>query len=500
MALFRRKDQYEDTRNPIDRAIGRTWRGTVAMFVALFAALSFIQVIGAQELNENPLNFRMLYKQFDSPRGAIVVSGDAVAESVPSDGEFNYQRTYHQPELYSALTGFYSLSNGTSGLESSMNSYLSGQSDSQFMDRLSQLITGDQLSGAQVELTIDKEMQQLAYDVIPDDVRGTVIISEVETGNIKAMVSKPSYDTNKLAVHSSAQASENLKEILDTPGVSPYTNRAINTLIAPGSTFKILDAVAALESGDYERDTVLDNPNTVNLPGTTQPISNFEGGICSGRPQASFQYIFEQSCNTPFIEMSQDLGEDELRDVAERFGFGSDYRIPLPVTASVFPEEMTSAELALLSIGQWDVKATPLQMNMVAATIANDGVMMKPNLIKSVRGQDLKVLEQPTPQEVRRVTSADVADEVKKLMVGVVNNRGTAYTAASSQVEIAAKTGTSEIEGGDSSRVNSWITGFAPAEDPQYAVTLVFEDISYDRGHTLTSPNLKRIMEAVVKP
>ena len=134
MALFRRKDQYEDTRNPIDRAIGRTWRGTVAMFVALFAALSFIQVIGAQELNENPLNFRMLYKQFDSPRGAIVVSGDAVAESVPSDGEFNYQRTYHQPELYSALTGFYSLSNGTSGLESSMNSYLSGQSDSQFMD------------------------------------------------------------------------------------------------------------------------------------------------------------------------------------------------------------------------------------------------------------------------------------------------------------------------------------------------------------------------------
>ncbi|MFC0582469.1 peptidoglycan D,D-transpeptidase FtsI family protein [Micrococcoides hystricis] len=497
--FFSRRQKVEDTRSPIDKAIGRTWRGTMVLFVALFAALSYIQVIGAPELNANSWNFRTMFKQFDSPRGAILVSGDAIAESVPSDGEFDYQRVYRDPMLYSGLTGFYSLSHGTSGLEAAMNDELSGQSDAQFFDRFSELLTGDTMQGAQVELTINKNIQQLAYDTIPNGVRGTVVVTEVKTGNVVAMVSKPSYDTNELAVQSTAKAQENMKKIMDIPGLSPYNNRATSALIAPGSTFKIIDTVAALETGDYDKDTELENPDRIRLPGTQTTVPNFHGGICSGRPEAPLSFVFAQSCNTPFIQMAQDLGDEKIRKTAENFGFGEQFKIPLDVTASSFPAELNGAELGLASIGQHDVKVTPLQMNMVAAAIANEGKLMKPNLIKAVRGKDLKVLDQPKPKEIRRATSAKVAEQVKDLMVGVVNDRGTGYPAASNQFTIAAKTGTAEL-GGDSSNVNSWITGFAPADDPQYAVTLVFEDVPYERGHTLTSPNLKRILEAVVKP
>ncbi len=499
MALFNRREKIEDTRPPIDKAIGRTWRGTMVLFVALLLALSYIQVIGAPELNANSWNFRQMYKQFDAPRGAILVSGDAIAESVPSDGEFDYQRVYREPTLYSGLTGFYSLSHGTSGLEAAMNDELSGSSDAQFFERFSDLLTGDTMQGAQVELTINKDIQKLAYDTIPDDVRGTVVVTEVKTGNVVAMVSKPSYDTNLLAVQSTAKAQENMKKILETPGLSPYTTRATSALIAPGSTFKIIDTVAALESGDYDPDTTLDNPNKITLPGTRTQVSNFHGGICSGRSEAPLTFLFAQSCNTPFIKMAGELGQDKIRKTAENFGFGQQFKIPLDVTASHFPAELDPAQLGLASIGQGDVKVTPLEMNMVAAAIANEGKLMQPNLIKTVRGKDLKVLDQPKPKEIRRATSPKVANQVKDLMVGVVNDRGTGYQAQSSQLTIAAKTGTAEL-GGGSANVNSWITGFAPAEDPQYAVTLVFEDVPYERGHTLTSPNLKKILEAVVKP
>lgn len=478
----------------MNAAIRNVWIAVMVLFFLVFGSLSYIQFFAAKDLNANPLNTRQLFKDFDLARGAILVDGEPIAESEASDDQFDYQRVYNDPLLYAHLTGFYSLTYGGTHLEKELNDELTGQSDSQFFDRMVNLLSGNSEEGASVELTIDKRLQQVAFDVIPDGVQGTVIVSEPKTGNILAMVSKPSYDTNKLAVHSSSKAVANMKELLKVPGLSPNINPAIGHLIAPGSTFKILDVVAGLESGHYDLDTVIDNPVKVTLPGTNTPLSNFGEGICSTRTTAKLDFIIAQSCNTPFVEMSQKVGQDALRDVTERFGFGQPLEIPLRVTPSVFPSDLNAAQLAQSAIGQFDVKATPLQMNMVAMGIANDGVIMKPNLVRKVVAPDLHVISETKPEEFSTATSKEVADKVTELMRGPLDG-GTAYQADIPGLDIAAKTGTAQIGGSD--LVNSWITGFAPADDPQVAVTIVIEKIDYATGHNLTSPNLKKILEAV---
>jgi peptidoglycan glycosyltransferase len=192
--------------------------------------------------------------------------------------------------------------------------------------------------------------------------------------------------------------------------------------------------------------------------------------------------------------MSQDLGAETYQDVTERFGFGQQVEIPMSVVPSVFPSELNAAQLGQSVIGQFDVKTTAMQMNMAAMGIANDGVIMEPNLIKQVIAPDLRVLSESKPQAFSTATTKDVADKVTDLMRGPVKS-GTAVRAQVPGLDIAAKTGTSQI--GDSDLVNSWITGFAPADDPQVAVTIVFEKIDFTTGSSLTSPNMKKILEAV---
>ncbi|MBV1781171.1 penicillin-binding protein 2 [Paeniglutamicibacter sp. ABSL32-1] len=479
----------------MNQAIRNTWIAVMLLFVLSLGALSYVQFLASEDLNDNALNKRQLFREFDLPRGAILVDGKPIAESKPSEGQFKYQRVYTDPELYSHLTGFYSLSNGSTQLESEMNEELTGQSQDQFFDRVINLFSGKANEGASVELTIDGELQKLVYDLIPDGTLGTIIVSEPKTGNILAMASKPSYDTNKLAVHSSSQAAANMKELLKVNGLSPYRNPAIGNLTAPGSTFKIFDMVAALESGKYTADTVLKNPPSVTLPGTKTPLKNFYGGNCAAIPEATFADIVSQSCNTPFVGISEDLGRGPFEDVTERFGFGQQLEIPMRVVPSVFPPDLDPAALGQSVIGERDVRATAMQMNMAAMGIANDGVIMQPNLVKQVIAPDLRVLSESKPKEFSTATSKEVADQVTDLMRGPVKN-GTAVRAQVPGLDVAAKTGTSVIPGGQG-LVNSWITGFAPADDPQVAVTIVFEKIDFKTGSSLTSPNLKKILEAV---
>lgn len=485
----------------MNQAIRNVWIAVIVFFVAIMGSLSYIQFFAADELNANPLNKRQLFRDFDLARGAILVDGNPIAESVKTDGQFEYQRVYNDPELYSHLTGFYSLAHGSTHLESYLNDWLTGQGDSQFFNRMMNMISGASNEGASVQLTIDGNLQQQVYDILPDGVPITAIVTEVKTGDIKAMVSKPTYDTNELAVHSTSQATANMDAILERANLSPYINPAIGHLSAPGSTFKILDVVAALESGDYDLETEIDNPQSTTPSGTTRPISNFDQGICTQQEKATLAFIIGQSCNTPFVEISESVGEDALRDVAERFGFGQQVYIPQRVSTSAFPGELDAAQLALSSIGQYDVKASALQMNMVAMGIANGGVIMKPNLIDEIVAPDLKVLERPEPEEFSTATSKEVADQVAELMREPLKG-GTAAAAQVPGLEIAAKTGTGQTgrldaDGNPTNTVNSWITGFAPADDPQYAVTIVAENIDYETGHTLTSPNMKKILEAV---
>ncbi|NDK32402.1 penicillin-binding transpeptidase domain-containing protein [Nesterenkonia haasae] len=482
----------------MNNAIRHTWVVSVALFVSLFAALSLIQVVFSDELDSDPRNSRQIIADAGAPRGPITVEGTPIAESVPSDhSQYDYQRVYNEPELYSHVTGFFSVMSGPSpaGIESALNEEISGHSDSQFFDRITALFTGETVMGAQVELTLDPELQRLAYDQIPNDQRGTIIVTDLRTGDIKAMMSKPSYDTNELAVHSGTAFQEN-RERLEEEGVHLNYNVAVNRPIFPGSSFKLVTALAMLESGEYEPDTELENPSSIDLPQSDRTLPNFAAGNCAQRGQAELNWIFAQSCNTPFAEAAMELGEDSLQEAAEAYGWNEAMRIPVYVDASRFPETTSDAELALSSIGQASVTATPLQMNMAAAAIGNGGTLMKPQLVDTVRGSDLQILSNPEPEVLNEVMDESTADELNEMMVGVVEE-GTGWRADSGRFQVAAKTGTAE-RGDDTGTYNSWITGFAPADDPQYAVTVVYEGIDLGAGTELTGRQMLTMLEAVI--
>ncbi|PQZ97692.1 peptidoglycan glycosyltransferase [Arthrobacter sp. MYb211] len=483
----------------MNQAIKRVWIALTMMFVICLAGLSYIQFFSSEKLAENSLNKRQLFREFDLPRGAILVDGKPIAESVPTDdGQFTYQRRYNDPQQYAHLTGYYSLANGSTHLESELNDWLTGSSSDLVFDRLTAMFTGQTAEGASVELTIDGELQKQAYEMIPDDLEATIVVTDPKTGDILAMASKPSYDPNDLAVHSTSAAAENMKELTSVSGLSPYVNPAIDTPIWPGSTFKILNVVAALESGEYDRTTELQNPNSLDV-GSGPPLTNFSAGICDRRPTATLDFIFTQSCNTPFGAMLLDLGEKPFSDVAERFGFGQQLEIPLSVRPSTFPENRTKDQFARAVIGQDDTKATPLEMNMVAMAIANDGVIMQPNLVKKVVAPDLRVIEEPKPKAFSTATTPEIANEVADMMAGPVAS-GTAMNARVPGVDLRAKTGTAQTGREDANGTalfNSWMTGFAPGDDPQVAITIAIHDVPYNTGHNTAGSLMKKMTEAV---
>jgi peptidoglycan glycosyltransferase len=483
----------------VNQAIRNSWIAAISMFVLIFGALSYVQVVGADELEANVWNKRTLLQNYCNDRGAIIVGGTPVAESVAAAESCAFQRTYTEPELYAGITGYFSRSYGVTGLEKTMTKELAGSSDQQFLDRVGQLFLGNQPKGASVELTLDPKIQKLAYDLIPAGQRGSIVVTNPKTGAILAMVSKPSYDPNLIATQDPAAEAANFAELNKVPGINLNQNVSGPTgaLLAPGSVFKLVDTAAALSSGKYNKDSTLDNPAELSFPGIQYKLPNYAGGNCYTRSTASFAFALQQSCNTPFAKIALDLGQQAIADQAEKFGFGQDFgdQLKLDSAPSIFPvEPMDDAGLAQSSIGQRDVRATPLQINQMTAAIANGGVQMQPNLIKAIRSPDLRPISEPAPQVLRTSTTPEIARQINEWMVSVVSD-GIGRNAAVPGVKVAGKTGTAELGNGLN---NSWFTGFAPANDPQVAVTIVVEGVDITTGAKLTSPNAKKIFEAVL--
>lgn len=477
----------------MNTAIRRAWIAAACVFVMLLGTLTYIQFFDSKNLQANSWNSRTLYESYGSQRGSIVVDGVEIASSIESNDGYAFQRTYSQPEIYAGLTGYFSSIYGATGLESAMNDQLSGNSDAQFYDRLAQMFTGNTAAGASVELTISGELQRLSYSLL-DGYKGSIVALNPQTGEILAMVSTPSYDPNALASHSASPVIAEYAALNDDPD-RPLYNRALSgDTYAPASTFKIIDAVAALESGNYTADSVIPNPQDLALPGTNITLPNYLGGNCTARTEATIEWALAQSCNTPFAQIAMDLGQEKLAQTAQNFGYGQDLSIPLTVSQSVFPANMETSQLALASIGQYDVKTTPLQVAMTSAAIANEGVQMKPNLIRSVKSHNLSSLYDFSAEELRRSTSASVANQVKDWMVSSVDN-GIASRAGVPGVKVGGKTGTAET-GTDT--VNSWFTGFAPADDPQVAIAVVYEDVDTTTGAQLSTSAARQIFEAVL--
>lgn len=469
----------------------------LVLFLALMGAGSWVQFVKANQLGEDPRNVRTLYKQFGSFRGPIIVDGQAIVSSVPVNDPFNYQRTYTNGPLYAPVTGYYSIGPGRSALEASENALLDGSADALFWTRLGELVAGTEQQGASVELTLDASVQQAAYDALGDKT-GAVVALNPRTGAILAMVSTPSYDPAALAVHSSADANRLYQSMLNDT-TDPLINRAIGgDTYPPGSTFKLVVAAAALEAG-YSPDTLIDAPQELALPLTSATIKNYGGETCGPTDQITLLEALRISCNTAFAKLAMDLGWPAIESMAADLGWGSGLDIPLKVTPSRLPDSPNEPQVAQSAIGQFDVRATPLQMAMVAATIANKGVLMKPYLVEQVRDPHLNVIEQAKPEKLSTPMSADTAAALTVMMQAVVN-QGTGTAAKIDGVSVAGKTGTAET--GFDTAPHTWFVAFAPAENPTVAVAVLVEnggDLGSEAtGGKVAAPIAKAVIEAAL--
>ena len=469
-----------------------------AMFISLFIAGTMLQAVDTEAVANDPRNVRNIYESYKTQRGPILVDGKPIATSEPSDNAYRYLRTYDN-EIYSAVTGYFSVFRGATGIESAANSYLSGQSSSQFFEQVNAVLSGNPVTGAAVELTLDPKLQQAAWDAL-GGYRGALIAMDPVTGNILAMVSKPGFDANKLAGHDSEKVSKNYQE-LEADETNPLINKTIGgELYHPGSVFKLVVAAAALESGQYTNSSRFANPVSVRLPNSTSEVFNSSRRTCGGGSEVSLIYAMRYSCNVPFVELGLELGQDRLRAQAELFGFGKAIRTPMQSTPSIFPEEMDDAQLGLSSFGQFDVRVSPLQMALISSSIANGGLMMQPNLIENVISPNLSVIQSPQPEVLSQPITAATADSLKKMMVQSVS-KGVASNASVSGFKVAGKTGTAENGAGE--RVTLWFTGFAPATNPRVAIALVIEDgggrDSGASGNGTAAPVARSFFQAVLR-
>lgn len=447
-----------------------------AMFTALMLAGTWVQFVDAGRLRDDPRNTRTLYDELGRQRGAITTAdGTVIAQSDPVDDQYRYQRVYPEGELYSAVTGTYSVTSGPTGLEAAEDAYLSGSSDRLFFRKVSDLLTGQEPGGAVVETTIRDAVQQAAAKAL-DGQEGAVVALDPATGAVLALYSSPGWDPNALASHTRSEAAAAAAE-LDAADGDPLVSKATAQNYPPGSTFKLVTAAAALESGKYAADTPIDAPAQLTLPQTTATIPNDDGRACGTDGVTDLADALRVSCNTAFANVGLALGQDALREQAEKFGFnrfGSDdpLRIPLTVARSGFPATLNAPQLAQSSIGQYSVTATPLQMAMVAAAIANGGVVMQPNLVSTVRGRDLEVLDAPRPTDLGRAVSEQTATTLTSMMEGVVES-GTGRAAQIDGISVAGKTGTAQ---NGQSAPHAWFTAFAPADAPKVAVAVFVEN------------------------
>ncbi len=473
----------------------------MALFMALLLNTTYLQYVQAGDLNSRNDNKRVRDAEFSRKRGAILVGGDAVAQSKPVDTEFEYLRSYPQPLKYAHLTGFYSYIYGRDGVELTFNDILSGSDDRLFVDRVVDMLGNSQPEGGSVSLTVQRAAQDAAFNglrALGPGTEGAVVALEPATGKILAMASNPSYNPNVLSSHDLSDVQDARKRLVSNDQ-DPMVNRATQALYPPGSTFKLVTAAAAIESGQYDPDSRVPGGFELDLPQTDNPLPNDGGGNCGG-DRITLTQALMVSCNVSFGWLALQMGEDELREQAEKFGFGDVYLRDLPRQApSRFPAEAEGPLLAYTGIGQYDVAATPLQMAMVTAGIANGGTVMRPYLVDEVRAPDLSVLEKSDPEPFRDAVSSSTARDLTQMMVETVDS-GTATPAQIPDVKVAGKTGTAQSD--EDRPPYAWFVSFAPADNPEVAVAVLVEDAGVARdaisGSGLAAPIAKSVMEAVL--
>ena len=460
------------------------------MFLALMVNLTGSAMFRQASLNNDPHNVRVRDAEFSQNRGNILVGSRPIATTTSSNGKFAYQRVYPSGPKYAPITGYYSYYYGRSMLEQTQNAQLTGTSDAQWLSRITGTLSGHKPEGGSITTTINAKAQDAAWDGLKGK-KGAVVALDYTTGAVLAMASSPSYDPNELASHHLNDTTRAWKNLVADPS-SPLTNRATREIYPPGSTFKLVTAAAALQNG-YHPNSMVDSPENWILPGTRTPLTNETN--CGGS-RITLAHALDISCNTAFGKVGVSLGQDKIRDQAERFGFGKVVSSDVSSVASRFPQDLTDAQLAQSSIGQFDVAASPLQMAMVTAGIANGGKLMTPYLTAQVRASNLQVVSEHHPKQMSQPMTKESAEQLKAMMASVVNN-GTGKRARINGTTVGGKTGTAQTVKGKAPY--AWFVGWS--DNPHVAVAVFIQSsdtaINEVSGGRLAAPIARDVIEAM---
>lgn len=476
--------------------------GLLVAYLVLFVQLNVLQVGQSESLNADVRNTRQTTRDFNRPRGRIVTAdGVVIADSIPStDGRFKYQRVYPTGELFANITGYWSYAFGSEQLERTQSDVLSGDTGVQQLNDLPNIFDRNPDDSGTVSVTLRADLQDKARQLLAGR-EGSIVMLDPRSGAVLAMFSAPTYDPNLIAVHTSAEAEKAKIWYGNFPG-KPLLANAYQERYMPGSTFKIVTTTAALENAEVTLATEFAPENQYLPPQTTDPIENYGGSTCGG----DFATVFAKSCNTPFARLAVQMGADKMVTAADRFGLNEAPPIDLPLparsrfgTVEEFKDNIPF--LAIRGFGQNEVAVTPLQMAMIAGSVANQGNMMIPYVVAETRGHGGELLSKAQPRVWKTPMSPQTAATLTGLMINVVNN-GTARCcmALANGVQAAAKTGTAQLNArGEPQRSHAWITAFAPAEAPRYAIAVMLkgttDEISAGTGGKLAGPIAKEMLD-----
>ncbi|MFG3035293.1 peptidoglycan D,D-transpeptidase FtsI family protein [Streptomyces sp. NPDC048330] len=481
----------------MNKTIRHTSVFVLILVLALLGRATWVQAYEGKALADDSNNRRKTIAQYAQPLGNIVVAGSPVTGSKRTEGDdLAYQRTYTDGKLYAAVTGYSSQAYGATQLEGIYSGILDGTDDR--LKNPLDAVTRKQQEPGTVVTTIDPDVQKAAYRALGNK-KGAAVAIDPATGRILALASTPSYDPSKIAGSTDGAA----WQALTTDEDKPMVNRALRQPLPPGSTFKLVVAAAALEDGLYRSvDTATDSPDPYTLPGTRTVLRNENASApCE---DATIRTALRYSCNNVFAKMAADLGQDKVKAMADRFGFDDALDVPVRAYPSVYPTGMDKAQTALTGIGQFDVTATPLQMAMVSAAIANDGLLAAPHMVSQVVDSDGDALTSYRDGDTERIVSSSTAEQLRSAMVTVVE-KGTGTNAAVAGAEVGGKTGTAQHGENNSKTPYAWFTSYAkdPSTGKQVAVAVMIEDSGAARsevsGNGLAAPVAQKMMAAALK-
>jgi peptidoglycan glycosyltransferase len=457
----------------VNRSVRRLAGACLVALLVVTGGLTYQQAVAGPGYRDDVRNPRALADRASRERGSIVTAdGVTVARSEPDPrAEGDLIRVYPEQGLYAHAVGYASSYFGDTGLEATHAEELRSGDDGSLTSALFSFFGGD-LRPHQLRLTIRDDLQRAAAAALGDQ-HGAVVALDPATGAILALVSNPTFDPNILASGDAAQG-----DALAADPEEPLLNRVTSATYPPGSSFKVLVTAAGLQASLVTRDTRFSDRNELELPGSTAVIRNADGGYCADGVSLTLERALAVSCNTAFAELGMLLGLDPLLETVQAAGFNQAVPFDLGTIASVFPSEGLAGDLPALAqtaLGQRDVRATPLQMALVAAGVANRGLVMRPYLVDAVLDADGNPISHTLPAAWRRAMTEATADDLAAMMEQVVTS-GTGGRAAVPGVRIAGKTGTAEVP---DAAPHVWFIGLGPVEpepgEPQIAVAVLVE-------------------------